>query len=125
MGVDMKKINKYLKKPVVYIPILFIIICIATADLVGIIMNWECSKQAVATQKEEIVKLELANGAMRIRLDNIDKEIDKAHEEVIIAGLTIDYAKDEIRKMTSYISFLQKLCEINDVVYPVYIIDSD
>lgn len=105
------------------IAISILIIIIIACSLYISFQHYRTDKlnERIALQKEEITRLDLDNGAMSIKIDDIDGEIEKAHEEVVVAALTINYAKREIHNLTFYIEFLQGLLENNDIIYPYYV----
>jgi len=114
--------SKRIKRDII-ISILIILLIACLVYLGFQCFNNQKLSQQLATQKEEIDKLDFQNGAYKISLDdnNNDNRIEELKKEIIVKDLIIEYEKDEIRNMVYYIKFMQELCENNKLQYPYYV----
>lgn len=79
--------------------------------------------ERIAQQEDEVTRLSFQNGAYKISLDNDvrDAKIKEFKTEIVVKDLVIEYEKAEIKNLVTYIKFMQKLCEVNDLQYPYYV----
>ena len=91
--------------------IVFVLFCFYTGFL----------RTEVAQLKEEIINLELDNGIMKIAQKDCNSKIESLEEDLAIETLVVNYTKNEIGKLVSYIEFMQMLCEVNNIIYPYYV----
>ncbi len=88
------------------------------------------SREALMPLQEEVLRLELDNGAKAITIKGHNKEtiiiqgeLDQAHESLAVQFLIAERYKNETESLAIYIEFMQELCDVNGIMYPYYVLN--